>query len=387
MTGPRRICVVTGGRADYGLLQWVMHDIAADPELTLQVIATGSHLEPGMGMTVAQIEADGLVVDARVPLGLGDDDRPEAVARAMAAALTGVAEAIGRLAPDLLLVLGDRYEILAAAEAALLHRLPIAHIAGGDVTEGAFDDAIRNALTQMAHVHLVTHAGAARRVAAMGEAAWRIHTVGSPGLDQLHRAPRLERAALEEALGAPLGRRNLLVTFHPVTLAPDGGLGAAHALLEALSTLPPDVVLWCSLPNADPGAAAIAGALHDWAVGRDNVRIHASLGQQRYLSLMALADAVVGNSSSGLYEAPSLGVPTVDVGDRQAGRVAAASVIRCPARPAEIAAALATALATGRSDGANPYGDGRSAERIVAVLKALPSREVLLAKHLQERAA
>jgi UDP-hydrolysing UDP-N-acetyl-D-glucosamine 2-epimerase len=382
----RRIAVVTGGRADYGLLQWVMHEIRAAPDFDLQLIVTGAHLEPRFGMTVEQIEADGFAIDARVPLGL-ESDAPADVARAMARCLTGVSEVVDRLRPDLMLVLGDRYEILAAAEAALVHGVPLAHIAGGDVTEGAFDESIRHALTKLAHLHLTTNAAAAGRVARMGEEPWRIHVVGSPGLDQLRRRQLLEGEALKAALGAPLGKRNLLVTHHPVTLEADRGLAGFEALLAALDALPREIVKWVTRPNADPGGTAVEAALDRWAAGRADVHVFASLGQLRYLSLMARVDAVVGNSSSGLYEAPSLGVPTVDVGDRQKGRLAAASVIRCPAEPTAIADAIRRALEMDCAGVENPYGDGDSARRIVEVLRAAPDRRTLLAKRFHEAAS
>lgn len=386
MTAPRAICVVTGGRAEYGLLQPVMEEIRAAADLQLQLIVTGSHLEPRFGMTVAQIETDGFAIDARAPLGL-TQDAPGDVVRAMAQCLTGVSDALERLKPDLMLVLGDRYEILAAAQAALIHGVPVAHIAGGDVTEGAFDESIRHALTKLAHLHLTTHADAAGRVARMGEEPWRIHIVGSPGLDQLRRLQLLEGAALEAALGASLGERNLLVTYHPVTLEPDRGLAGVEALLAGLDALPREVVKWVTRPNADPGGAAVEAALDRWAAGRDDVHVFASLGQLRYLSLMAKVDAVVGNSSSGLYEAPSLATPTVDVGDRQKGRLAAASVIRCPAEPRAIADAVRQAFDRGRVAVSNPYGDGDSARRIVEVLRAAPDRRTLLAKRFHEAAS
>ena len=386
MSARRRICVVTGGRADYGLLQWVMHDIRAAGELELQLIATGSHLEARFGMTADQIEADGFRIDARVPLGLEADD-PGDIVRAMARCLTGVSDALEALKPDIMLILGDRYEILAAAQAALIHGVPIAHIAGGDTTEGAFDESIRHALTQLAHIHLTTHETSARRVRQMGATADRVHVVGSPGLDQLRRQPLLNRAALEAALSGPLGERNILVTFHPVTLTADRGQADFKALLAALDALPTDVVKWITRPNADPGHRAIEAELDHWSRGRADVRVFASLGQLRYLSLMAQVDAVVGNSSSGLYEAPSFGVPTVDIGDRQKGRLSAASVIHCVARTGAIRQAVERALTLDCSSVVNPYGDGLSAPRIVEILRNAPPRATLLARSFNERVA
>lgn len=384
MAEPRRICVVTGSRAEYGLLYWVLRDIRDSGSLDLQLVATGTHLEPDFGMTVEQIEADGFAVDRRVFIDLADDTAG-GTARAMARAIAGISGALEALAPDVLLVLGDRFEIMAAVQAAMIHGVPVAHIAGGDTTEGAFDEAIRHAITKMSHVHLTTNAGSAARVAQMGEDPSRIHVVGSPGLDHLRRHPLMSRAELEDALQAPLGARNALITFHPVTLDTDRGLGQFQALLEALESLPADFVKWVTRPNADPGNHAISETLDQWAEGRPDVRVYTSLGQARYLALMALSDLVIGNSSSGLYEAPSFKVPTVDVGDRQGGRLAASSVVRADATARAIRLAMQQALAIDCSDVVNPYGDGRSAGRIVSVLKQLPPRDTLLHKVFKDQ--
>lgn len=383
MTSPLRVCVVTGSRAEYGLLYWVLKELRADADICLQLIVTGMHLEPRFGLTVEQIEQDGFGIDARVPLGLDGDD-PTNVACALGRGVEGVSEAIRDLHPDVMLVLGDRFEILSAAQAALVHNLPIAHIAGGDVTEGAFDEGIRHAITKMAHIHFVTNEDSAARVRQMGEDPARIHLVGSPGLDHLLRTRLLDGEALEQSLGAPLGRRNLVVTFHPVTLKADRGLDELTQLLTALDGLPEDITIWFTRPNADPGNCAMNAEIDAWANGRRQVRVFTSLGHVRYLSLMAQADAIVGNSSSGLYEAPSFGIPTVDVGDRQAGRLAATSVIRAPANAADIGAAIARALILDASGTVNPYGDGHSADRIVAALKAAPRGPALLRKTFHE---
>ena len=385
MAQPRRICVVTGSRAEYGLLYWVLRDIRDSVSLELQLVATGTHLEPGFGMTVEQIEADGFTVDRRVFIDLAEDTAG-AIARAMGRAVVGVSEALEALAPDVMLVLGDRFEIMAAVQAAMIHGVPVAHIAGGDTTEGAFDEAIRHAITKMSHVHLTTNAGSAGRVAQMGEAASRIHVVGSPGLDHLRRRPLMSQTELEGALGVPLGARNALITFHPVTLAAGQGVGQFRALLDALDSLPGNFVKWMTRPNADPGNHAIAEMLDQWAKGRPDVHVYTSLGQARYLALMSLSDIVIGNSSSGLYEAPSFKIPTVDVGDRQGGRLAAASVVRAKATATAIRNAIDQALAMDCSHVVNPYGDGRSAGRIVSVLEHLPPRGTLLHKVFQDAA-
>ena len=373
----RRICVATSGRADYGLLYWPMRDIAAAEDLALQLLVTGTHLEPRFGETVRQIEADGFAIDARVPMDLTDDS-PQALARSTALALTGAVEALERLKPDMLMVLGDRFETLALVQAAMLTRTPVAHIGGGDVTEGAIDEGIRHAITKLSHLHFATHAEARDRVVRMGEEPERVHLVGNPGLDLLTRAPPMDREALETALGWPLGARNLLVTFHSVTTLPDRGLAECEALLAALAPMS-DVTLWITRPNSDPGGVAINAALDAFAEGRANVSLHDALGVA-YLPLLAVCDAVVGNSSSGLAEAPSVGKPTVDVGLRQAGRLAGPSVLHCVAETPAIAAALARAMAGDVPGFDNPYGDGQSSARIVDALRAAPPRDVLLRK-------
>lgn len=375
--GKRRICVATSGRADYGLLTWPMRDIAASDALSLQLLVTGTHLEEGHGMTVDQIEADGFAIDARVPMALTADD-PAGLARSSAACLTGAVEALQRLQPDMLMLLGDRFETLALAQAAMLTGVPIAHIGGGDVTEGAIDEGIRHAITKLSHLHLVTHEEAARRVIRMGEPPDRVHVVGNPGLDRLTRAPAMAREALEARLGRPLGARNLLVTFHPATTLPDKGLAELDALLEALEPLT-DVTLWITRANADPGGLAFNAALEAFAAGRSHVSLHDALGPA-YLPLMAACDAVVGNSSSGLAEAPSVRTPTVNVGLRQAGRLAGPSVLHAAADPAAISAAVARAMAGDVPGFDNPYGDGRSSGRIVQALISAPPRDILLRK-------
>lgn len=370
MTKQKKIAVVTGSRAEYGIMYWLLRDLQDAPDLELQLIVTGMHLSPEFGMTVRQIEQDGFAIARRVEMLLSSDT-PGGVAKSMALGLIGMSDAIESCRPDVMLVLGDRFEILAAAQAALLHNVPLAHIAGGDTTEGAFDESIRHAITKMAHLHLVTNELSARRVRQMGEDPASVHMVGSPGLDHLRRLPLLDRPALEATLGAPLGRRNLLVTFHPVTLEPEEGVRQQEELLEVLAALPQDTVVWCTRPNADTGGRGLVQALDQWAAGRANVHVFSSLGQLRYLSLMAQVDAVVGNSSSGLYEAPSFRIPTVNIGDRQRGRTAPDSVIQCEPERGAIAAALERAWSLDCSAVVNPYGDGHSAPRIVAAVRAL----------------
>ena len=374
----KKICVVTGSRADYGLLFWILNDLRADADIELQLIVTGMHLAAEFGLTVREIEQDSFRIDRRVEMLLSSDT-PEGVAKSMGLGVIGMSDAFSALKPDVVVVLGDRFEILAAAQACLIHCIPLAHIAGGDTTEGAFDESIRHAITKMAHVHFVTNELSARRVRQLGEDPSQIHVVGSPGLDHLQRRPLLDRRALEQSLGEKLGEQNLLVTFHPVTLEAGAAESQFIELLAALDAQPSGTVVWFTRPNADPGWRAIASALDEWAAKHaPRVRVYDSLGQIRYLSLMAQVNAVVGNSSSGLYEAPSFGVPTVDIGDRQRGRLAAASVIHCEPRREAISDALTRAATLDCGGVVNPYGDGFTAARVVEALRAfVPAADAL----------
>jgi UDP-hydrolysing UDP-N-acetyl-D-glucosamine 2-epimerase len=381
-----KICVITGSRAEYGLLYWLLHDLRSAPEFQLQLVVTGMHLAREFGHTVDQIVQDGFAVDIKVEM-LVSSDTPGGVCKSMALAMAGLSDALHRLQPDAVVVLGDRFEMLVASTACLIHNVPLVHIAGGDTTEGANDESMRHAITKLAHVHLVTNELSAQRVVQMGEDPSRVHVVGSPGLDHLRRRKLLDRKALEEALGAPLWQRNLLVTFHPATLQPGLEVVQLQELLAALDAQSAQTRLWVTLPNADSGGRAISHALESWAAEQGpRVQLHASLGSLLYLSLMAQADVVVGNSSSGLYEAPSLRVPTVNIGDRQQGRLCAASVLHCVPQRDEIVRCLQQAERLDCHDVINPYGDGYSVPRIIHALQTLPPRASLLRKpfHLLE---
>lgn len=381
---PRRICAVTGSRADYGLLLPVLHAIKAHPALQLQLAVTGSHLEKRFGHTVDNITRDGFEVDAVVPLGLDDDDALS-ITRALGTAVSGFAGVLQRLQPDLLLILGDRYEIFAVAQAALIARIPIAHIAGGDITAGAFDDAIRHSITKLSHLHCVTNAQAAQRVRQLGEAADRVFITGSPGIDQILATPRLTRVQLEQHLGMALRAQNLAITFHPATLDIADALVQLAQLLTALDQLGDQVGLVFTGANADPRGQAVNTRVREFVAAHDNAVWHDSLGQQGYYSLLAAADAVVGNSSSGLYEAPSFKTPTVNIGDRQQGRLKADSVIDCPAQTAAISAAIAQALVLDCQQVQNPYGDGQSSQRILDVLTTPWDRAQLIRKNFVDQ--
>ncbi len=381
----RSICVVTGSRADYGLLYWVLREIEKEPDFELQLLVTGMHLSPEFGSTWRAIEQDGFAIAQKVEM-LVSSDTPVGTAKSIGLGVGGIADAFARLKPDLVLLLGDRFEIFAAAQAALVLLIPVAHIAGGDTTVGAYDEALRHAITKMAHLHFVANADAARRVRQLGEDPGHVYPVGSPGIDAVRQTKLLAADELSDALGFKLRSRNLLVTYHPATL--DGALNRAHfeALLAGLDSLGPEVGVIFTHANADAGGREISSLIDAYTATRPNARAYPSLNRERYLSCMRACDAVVGNSSSGLYEAPSLGRPAVNIGDRQQGRLRAASVIDCAPQAAAIAQAIRRAWATDCSGVENPYGDGHSAPRIVQTLKSLPDFRALLKKRFHDHA-
>lgn len=370
----RKICVVTGSRAEYGLLRWVMEGIRAAPDLQLQLVATGMHLSPEFGLTYRDIERDGFCIDRKVEMLLSSDTAV-GVAKSMGVALIGFGEAVQQLQPDLVLVLGDRFEILSAAAAALVARIPIAHVHGGETSEGAFDEAIRHSITKMAQLHFVAAEEYRKRVVQLGERPERVFLVGGLGVDGIRKLPLLDRPSLESALGIRLGERNLLITFHPATLEGTDCAGQMAELLAALDQWP-DVHLIFTLSNADTHGRALSVMAEQYAAARANAHAYVSLGQIRYLSCLRHVDAVVGNSSSGLTEAPSFRVGTINIGDRQRGRLKAASVIDCAPDRSSIGVALgklySPAFRAGLAGVRNPYGEGGASERIVAVLRDHP---------------
>ncbi len=379
----RKICVVTGGRADYGLLFWPMKEIAAAVDFELQVVATGMHLVSEFGDTVRCIEEDGFPLSARVEMLLASDSAV-GIAKSIGLGVIGFADVFARLAPDLLLVVGDRFEILAAVEAALMARLPVAHLCGGDITEGAYDDAIRHAITKMAHFHFPSNEPAARRLRQMGEDPARIFTVGSPGIDNIRRQPAMARDEVAHETGIDLTRPALLVTYHPATLGAAAAVTELEELLAALDRVGGGMTIAVTLPNADNDSRALRRAFEAFAATHANVRTFAALGSRLYLNLMRHAAAVVGNSSSGLYEAPTLGTPTVDIGDRQQGRLKAASVISCAPERGAIADAIGAALKRGKALVENPYGAGDASQRIVEILRGFDDFRPLTRKRFVE---
>jgi GDP/UDP-N,N'-diacetylbacillosamine 2-epimerase (hydrolysing) len=378
----RKVCVVTGTRAEFGLLRWLMQEIDASDALTLQVLVTGMHLSPEFGSTYREIEQAGFNIDARVEMLLSADTA-SAVTKSMGLGLIGYADAYTRLAPDLIVLLGDRFEIFAAAAAAMIAGIPIAHLHGGETTEGAFDEAIRHSITKMSHLHFVAAEDYRNRVIQLGEQPERVFLVGGLGIDAIKRTTLMTRAALEASLNFAFGPRNLLITFHPVTLEIQSSTHQMSELLTALDGLK-DTHLIFTMPNADTGGRELMAMVDAFVATHPNARAYNSLGQLRYLSCMQFVDGVVGNSSSGLAEAPSLGIGTIDIGDRQLGRLRAASVIHCEPSHEQITQALRKLFSpnfkASLAQVVNPYGTGGASQRIVEVLATHPLDQLIKKK-------
>lgn len=376
----RKIAVVTSSRADYGHLYWPLKELAARPSVEPRLIAMGPHLSPEFGRTVAEIERDGFAVDERVECLLSSDT-DVGMAKTIGVATLGLADVLARLRPDILLLIADRYEMLAPAAAALALRIPVAHIEGGEVTEGAIDDAVRNALTKLSHLHLTTTEAARRRVLAMGEEAWRVRRVGSPSLDNLRRRELIPHDALGAELKLDLSRPTVVVTYHPVTVERETTAEAAP-LFSALEQMPQQLV-FC-YPNADAGSRAIVERAKGFCRTRADAHLFVNLPHLTYWSLLACAELFVGNSSSGIMETPSLKLPAVNVGIRQAGRERARNVLDAGPTAESILAearrALAPAFRASLEGLTNPYGDGHAAERIADLLAEVPLGEKLFVK-------
>jgi UDP-N-acetylglucosamine 2-epimerase (non-hydrolysing) len=337
----RKIAVITGTRAEYGLLYWSMRELQTR-DVELHLIVTGAHLSPDHGMTVKQIEADGLPIAARVDMQLTSDSL-EDITRSMGIGLSGIAAALSQIKPEMAVILGDRYEMLAAASAASMLHIPIAHIHGGEVTEGAIDEFIRHAITKLSYWHFATAEPYARRIIQLGEEPARVFTVGAPGIDNLVRLPLLARAELEKELGIPLVSPVVLFTYHPETLSKEPVQAQVSTVIAALEKCP-DMTLLMTGANSDTGGRAINEALKAFASRRPNALFRMSFGSLLYLSAMKHADVVAGNSSSGMIETPSLGRATVNIGDRQAGRLRTPAVIDCACNETAVVEALRQVL-------------------------------------------
>jgi GDP/UDP-N,N'-diacetylbacillosamine 2-epimerase (hydrolysing) len=375
----KKICVVTGTRAEYGLLRWVMEGILESRVLELQLVVTGMHLSPEFGMTVNAIEADGFKIDRKVEMLLSSDT-PVGVTKSMGLGMIGFADALAELQPDLMLVLGDRYEIFAAASAAMIARIPIAHLHGGETTEGAFDEAIRHSITKMSHLHFVAAEEYRRRVIQLGEHPHRVFNVGGLGIDNILRLKLLTREELEVELDFKLLSRNLLITFHPVTLEHNTSAGQMRELLAALAELDGTGLIF-TMPNADTEGRALFQQIKDFCAKHPNARAYTSLGQLRYLSCIQHVNGVVGNSSSGLAEVPSFKKGTINIGDRQRGRLKATSVIDCAPERMAISRALVKLFSEEfkiqLASGKNPYGNGGASAAIVKALEMIAFGDLL----------
>lgn len=384
----RKIAVVTGSRADYGHLYWVIKSIHDDPSLELLLIVTGMHLSRRFGLTCKTIEKDGFPI-ARKVRTLLLSDAEESIAGSIGRGVIGFAKVYAQLKPDIILVLGDRFEIFAAASAAVPFRIPIAHIHGGELTEGAFDEQLRHAITKMSHLHFVSTGEHRKRIMHMGESPVRVFAFGAPGIDNIVRSDLLDGETLRGMLHIP-GRRKIgIVTYHPVTLEHRTAAGQITELLAALKGA--DDCFWVmTSSNADTGGRVINKAMEEFAKKNPaKGRFYVSLGRMKYLSLLKNASVMVGNSSSGLIEAPSFGLPVVNIGDRQKGRTRAANVIdiaRC--RRDLIAKALRRAFSPEFRLSAlklkNPYGSGNASEKIIRKLKSIQINENLLKKRFYE---
>jgi GDP/UDP-N,N'-diacetylbacillosamine 2-epimerase (hydrolysing) len=367
----RKICVITGTRAEYGLLRWVLQGIKDEPDLTLQIIATGMHLSPEFGFTYRAIEQDGFQIDRKVEM-LTSSDTPVGIGKSMGLGLIGFADALNEMRPDLIVVLGDRFEIFAAVSAALVARVPVAHLHGGETTEGAFDEALRHSITKMSHLHFVATEAYRQRVIQLGEQPDRVFLVGGLGIDNIKRLQLLDRAALEASLDFKLGSKSLLITFHPVTLETATAENQMEELLAALAALK-DTQLIFTLPNADTDGRALIKIVEQFVAHYSNARSYTSLGQLRYLSCIVQVDGVVGNSSSGLAEVPSFKKGTINIGDRQRGRLQAESVINCEPTRGGVTAALeqlySTDFQSSLQQVINLYGEGGASEKVVSTLK------------------
>ncbi|WP_170140249.1 UDP-N-acetylglucosamine 2-epimerase [Prauserella marina] len=373
MTTIRGVCIFTGSRADYGPLRPVISAVANDRELDLSIIASGGHLIAQQGSTVDQIEADGFQVDETIDMVLASDNAV-GVAKSFGLGMIGYADSIRRISPEILVVLGDRYEALAITICATLQRIPVAHIAGGEVTKGSIDDPIRNAITQLSSLHFVATEMARDRVVSMGAARWSVHNTGSPSIDTIKNLQFLPRDQLFASLEIQPKKDIFLITYHPVTADPHSGRAGIIGLVEALQKFP-NVTSIFTESNIDDGGSEISELIHRFvSTNPEHAVLVKSLGQESYLSLLHASTAVIGNSSSGLSEAPALQTPTVNIGPRQSGRPRADSVIDCGTDAAEIEHAIRRATSPSNADilsrTKSPYGIGNAAKEIVSKLRS-----------------
>lgn len=370
----KKVAVFTGTRAEYGLLFWLLKDIQSDPELQLQLLVSGMHLSPEFGETYQQIEKDGFTIDEKIEILLSSDSAV-GTAKSMGLGVLGFADSLARLQPDVLVILGDRFEALAAAQTAMIMRIPIVHLHGGEITEGAYDDAIRHAITKLSYLHCTSTEEYRQRVVQLGEAPERVKNVGAIGLDHLKRATFMSVDDLSLSLNFKINKPFFVVTYHPVTLGSEAPEASFQALLDALDEYPDHQVI-LTYPNADDGGRQIIPILEAYAQANPHrVLAIPSLGQVRYLSSVAHASAVVGNSSSGIIEVPAFDVPTVNIGSRQKGRLAAKSVLNSEPNQVSISDAIQEAVSRRYKQAdeiiQNPYGQGDTSGQVIDMIKSL----------------
>lgn len=368
----RKICVITGSRAEYGLLSGLMKAIKEDESLELQVIVTNMHLSPEFGLTYKEIERDGFFINKKVEMLLSSDTA-NATTKSVGLATIGFADAYEDLKPDMIVVLGDRYEILAAVSAALFYKIPVVHLHGGEITEGAYDDCIRHAITKMSHLHFTSTEEYRQRVIQLGEDPKRVFNVGALGIENIKKVPLMNKKELESTLnGFTINDKTILITYHPVTLENSTAEEQIQNLLLALDEYL-DIKIIFTLPNSDTDGRVIIRLINEYVSKHPEKAIaYPSLGLKRYLSALQFVKAVVGNSSSGIIEVPSFGIPTLNIGDRQKGRIAADSVINCGTSKKDILQGLGKALNSEPKKIHNPYEGKNTTSDILHVLKTYP---------------
>lgn len=379
----RKICIVTGTRAEYGLLFWLMKALQNDPNVNFQLIVTGMHLSPEFGLTYKKIEEDGFIINKKVEMLLSSDT-PVGISKSMGIAMMGISEALDELKPDLLVLLGDRFEIFSAAAAAMIARIPVAHLHGGETTEGLIDEPIRHSVTKMSHLHFTSTEEYRNRVIQLGEDPSRVFNVGALGIENINRLELLDRKNLEESIKFNLGKKSALVTYHPVTLENSSSEGQLQNLLDVLEAMP-DIKVVFTKANADTDGRVINKMIDQYvAAHNNNSAAFVSLGQLRYLSLLKNVNLVIGNSSSGLIEAPSFHTPTINIGDRQRGRIKGKTVVDCEPDVNSIRDAIGKVMSpefqSELKSAVNPYGTANASERIVPILKSTDLDEIVKKK-------
>jgi GDP/UDP-N,N'-diacetylbacillosamine 2-epimerase (hydrolysing) len=377
-----KICVVTGSRAEYGLLKWVINGIKESSKLNLQLIVTGMHLSPDFGNTYLEIEEDGFIIDEKIEILLSSDT-PVGISKSMGLAVISFAEVLNRLKPDLVVVLGDRFEIFAAVVSTMVSKIPVAHISGGESSEGQIDESIRHSITKMSHLHFVANNIYKDRVIQLGEEPERVFLVGGLGVDTISRTPLMDKNNLEKKINFKFGVKTLLVTFHPVTLESGTSEVQIKELLSALNVLN-DISIIFTMPNSDTDSRILFQLINEYVAENANSKVYTSLGQVNYLSCLKYVDGVLGNSSSGIAEVPSFKKGTVNIGDRQRGRIKASSVIDCEPRKNSILEAINTLYSKSFQQKLkkviNPYGEAGASDEIIRIIKSTSLGNILKKK-------